>query len=208
MMVKRRRLEALDKCREILRMKLIANVRQLLAFGLFSCGAVVTQSSQAHAYDMDCKVILCIAGGFPTGCADAYSYKIRRITRFPKPLPPFGFCAMSDGSEYTAHDVNYRYLHRGPEAFDCPEGKQLYYHRDQDDRGWGNETAFCYTHATTRQVGWGRDEQYQTTYHNRSPAVPVNFELKITIEPGTEHEYRSPLFRINYGTGYVSQRKL
>ncbi|MEM7289140.1 MAG: hypothetical protein AAF412_02010 [Pseudomonadota bacterium] len=180
-----------------------------LILGLFGSAALTLQADEAHAYDMDCKVILCIAGGFPASCGDAYSYMIKRITRFPKPLPPFGFCAMSDGSEYKAHDVNYRYLHRGPDAYDCPQGKKLYYRRDDDDRGgWGNETAFCYTHTTTQQTGWGEDRQWQTIYHGQSAAARVNFELKITIEPGTQHEFKSPLFRINWGTGYVSQRPI
>ena len=180
-----------------------------LALGLLGTAALVATPDEAHAYDMDCKVILCIAGGFPSGCADAYSYMIKRITRFPKPLPPFGYCAMSDGSEYTAHNVQYSYLHRGPQAYDCPEGKQLYYRRDDEDRGgWGNETAFCYSHMTRQRIGWGEDEQWQVTYHDRSPATRVNFQLQITVEPGTSHEFRSPLFRINWSTGYVSQREL
>lgn len=49
--------------------------------------------AQAEDYDMDCAVILCLAGGFPTGCGAAYSYMIKRITGW-KPKPPFGFCAM------------------------------------------------------------------------------------------------------------------
>lgn len=182
--------------------------KSTLALGLLATAALIATPEDAHAYDMDCKVILCIAGGFPAGCSDAYSYMIKRITRFPKPLPPFGFCAMSDGSEYKAHNVSYSYL-SGQNAYDCPEGKKLYYRRDDDDRGgWGNETAFCYTHATTQRIGWGEDEQWQTVYHGQSNATPVNFQLKITIEPGTNHEYRSPHFRINWSTGYVSQRKL
>jgi hypothetical protein len=165
-------------------------------------------SQEAHAYDMDCKVILCIAGGFPAQCSDAYRYMIKRITRFPKPLPPFGFCAMSDGSEYKAHNVSYRFLNRGPEAYDCPESKTLYYRREDGDRGgWGNETAFCYSHSTSRHEG-GRDGGTVVTYHNQSIAQPVNFQLNIVIEPGTDHEFRSPLFRINYSTGYVSQRPI
>ncbi len=183
--------------------------KTLLMTGLLSVGAMAVQSDQAHAYDMDCKVILCIAGGFPAGCADAYSYMVKRITRFPKPLPPFGFCAMSDGSEYNAHKVDYSYLGQGPQAYDCPEGKQLYYRREETESGgWGNEVAFCYTHKTSQQVGWGRDQNWQTVYHGQSSATPVNFQLKITIEPGTKHEFRSPLFRINWSTGYVSQRKI
>lgn len=177
---------------------------KLTLLGLAGAATLALQPAEAQAYDMDCKVILCIAGGFPAECGDAYRYMIKRITRFPKPLPPFGFCAMSDGSEYTAHDVSYNYLHRGPQAYDCPDSKQLYYRRDDEDSG-RSETAFCYTHMTRTQVGWGRDEQYQTTYHGRSPAKRVNFQLKIVVEPGTKHEYRSPLFRINYHTGYVSQ---
>ena len=183
-------------------------LKSLLAFGLLSAGSLAMQTDRAHAYDMDCKVILCLAGGFPAGCGDAYSYMIKRITRFPKPLPPFGFCAMSDGSEYKAHNVSYRYLNWGPQAYDCPEGKKLFYRRDDEDRGYGgNETAFCYTHMTTVR-GYGRDEQDRIEYHNRSAATRVNFELNIVIEPGTAHEFRSPLFRINYGTGYFSQRPI
>lgn len=176
---------------------------------LAACVAAATNlalSDRAQAYDMDCKVILCIAGGFPSECGDAYSYMISRITRFPNPLPPFGFCAMSDGSQYTAHNVSYDYLNWGPEAYDCPKGKQLYYrHEESDNGGRGTETAFCYTHTTRIQTGWGRDREFQTIYHNRSAANAVNFQLKIVIEPGTEYEYRSPLFRINYRTGYVRQ---
>ena len=187
-------------------MTLKFNTLKTAGFGLVAALTLALQPSEARAYDMDCKVILCIAGGFPSECSDAYRYMIKRITRFPKPLPPFGFCAMSDGSEYTAHDVSYNYLHSGPQAYDCPAGKSLYYRRDDDDRGGsGNETAFCYSHMTRTQTGWGRDQQYQTVYHNRSPAKQVNFQLKIVVEPGTEHEFRSPLFRINYQTGYVSQ---
>lgn len=54
--------------------------------------------AQAEDYDMDCAVILCLAGGFPTGCSAAYSYMIDRITSTP-PKPPFGFCAMGSLSD-------------------------------------------------------------------------------------------------------------
>jgi hypothetical protein len=177
----------------------------VVTFGVLGTAAVMN-AQDAYAYDMDCKVILCIAGGFPTGCADAYSYMIKRITRFPNPLPPFGFCAMSDGSEYKAHNVDYRYL-RDRDAYDCPEGKKLFYRREESDSGNVRETAFCYTRSERKRIGWGDDDLYQTIYHGRSAATPVNFELKITIEPGTEVEFKSPLFRINWNTGYLAQRQ-
>ena len=118
--------------------------QKLALVGLLGVTATSFSSQEAHAYDMDCKVILCIAGGFPSECSDAWRYMIKRITRLPKPLPPFGFCAMSNGSEYKAHNVNYSFLGNGPQAYDCPEGKQLYYRREETDRGgsWGNENRF------------------------------------------------------------------
>lgn len=189
-------------------MKLSHLKKTTLTLGFLGTLTLAATPDEAHAYDMDCKVILCIAGGFPTGCGDAYSYMIKRITKKPKPLPPFGYCAMSDGSEYKAHNVSYRYLGWGPDAFDCPEGKKLRYRRDDEDRGYGGSgSAFCYTHTTITR-GYGRDEEDIIVYHGRSAATPVNFELKITIEPGTALEFRSPLFRINWSTGYVSQRNL
>lgn len=61
---------------------------------------------EAEAYDMDCKVILCLAGGFPSGCGDAKSYMLRRLK---KKKPPFGPCSMDDGGEYS---VPVRFLSR------------------------------------------------------------------------------------------------
>lgn len=184
-------------------------LKRILALSLIGLGALFLQAPKAQAYDMDCKVILCIAGGFPAGCADAYAYMLDRITRFPNPLPPFGFCAMSDGSEYKAHTVDYRYLTTRPDAYDCPADKQLYHgQHEYDDGDLGPETAFCYSHATTHFVRVGDDHQWQTTYHDQSEAERVKFELNITVEPGTNSEYRSPLYRLNWTTGYTSQRPL
>lgn len=54
----------------------------------------------ARAYDMDCAIMLCMAGGFPTSavCSAAYAEMIRRITPWPV-RPPFGICT------YTAMPV-------------------------------------------------------------------------------------------------------
>lgn len=48
---------------------------------------------EAQAYDIDCAIMLCMAGGFPPSavCARAYRTMIRRITPWPV-LPPFGIC--------------------------------------------------------------------------------------------------------------------
>lgn len=189
-------------------MKLSKKLLKSGLFGIAGLTAFSMQAEEARAYDMDCKVILCIAGGFPAQCSDAYRYMIKRITRFPKPLPPFGFCAMSNGAEYKGHNVDYSFLRRGPQAYDCPIGKKLYYTSQESDNGNLQETAFCYTRMTRTRTGWGQDESWQQIYHGQSVAQPINFQLKITIEPGTEHEFKSPLFRINYNTGYISQRPI
>lgn len=167
------------------------------------------QSASAQSYDIDCKVILCLAGGFPSGCGDAYSYMINRITDIP-PKPPFGFCAMSNGAEYTNHTTHAQRLSsRSRRGYVCPETHRLYYRWEQDsesDSPWqGRARAFCYTH--TERVRAGRDDgdwQYRAAYHGRTTAIPVNYEVQVTLEPGTAHEYQSPLFRLNYRTGYVA----
>lgn len=50
----------------------------------------------ASAYDMDCAIMLCMAGGFPPGavCTAAYAEMIRRITPWPS-QPPFGICSFA-----------------------------------------------------------------------------------------------------------------
>lgn len=149
--------------------------------------------AEAQSFDMDCKVILCMAGGFPAGCADAYNYMIDRISRMP-PLPPFGYCAMSDGSQYTAYTIYQQHLDsRSPSSWDCPAGLDLHF-EDGD--------VFCYTHSTTRVRG---DGIATTAYHGTEPARSVNYVIQITLEPGTAEEWVSPLYRLNYHTGYLSQ---
>ena len=59
-----------------------------------------TAATAAEDYDMDCKIILCLAGGFPEGCGDAYQAMMTRIMAFP-PKPPFGFCPMGSLADIT-----------------------------------------------------------------------------------------------------------
>lgn len=161
----------------------------------------------AAAYDMDCKVILCLAGGFPSGCGDAYSYMIDRITRFPKPLPPFGFCAMSDGSEYASYDADWRRLREtDPSAWWCPEGSRLH-HSVRRDEGRRDVEAFCYTGVSERRVSLGEGEFYTTVrYLGRRSARRLDHELQITLEPDTAAEFRSPTFAIDTRSGTVIER--
>jgi hypothetical protein len=150
--------------------------------------------SPSAAYDMDCKVILCLAGGFPEGCADAYAYMIGRITRRPNPLPTFGFCAMSDGGAYENHDVMLRRPSRTEAAgYHCPAGKTLSLSRS-GDRGEREVEAFCYTHVTTRTRRVQGETVTETVHHGRSAPTPVTYEIQITLEPGGEAEFASPVY--------------
>ena len=58
--------------------------------------AVFGAPGKAQAYDIDCAIMLCMAGGFPPSavCARAYRTMIRRITPWPS-LPPFGVCTFA-----------------------------------------------------------------------------------------------------------------
>ncbi|SEQ94178.1 hypothetical protein [Thalassovita taeanensis] len=58
--------------------------------------AALGAPEKARAYDIDCAIMLCMAGGFPPSavCARAYRTMIRRITPWPS-LPPFGVCTFA-----------------------------------------------------------------------------------------------------------------
>ena len=75
-----------------------------LRIGLCVLVSFVTASAAvpANGYDMDCKVILCLAGGFPQGCADARTYMLNRLRSFP-PQPPFGYCSGGDPSGFQVY---------------------------------------------------------------------------------------------------------
>lgn len=167
--------------------------------------ATVAWHVPAARADIDCKVILCLAGGFPTGCADAYRYMIDRLASFP-PRPPFGICSMSDGRDYTAHHTSARYL-TGRDAHVCPGGGRLYYRRWWDDDNREREEAFCYERTRQRQVYDLREGRWRTvTDHlGRTGTHRVDYELRITVEPGTPSEFRSPTYRIHTRTGFVHQ---
>ena len=65
--------------------------------------AAILLAKPAEAYDIDCKIILCLPAGFPSGCEDAFDTFIDRITSVP-PKPPIGFCAMGSPHDIVMHD--------------------------------------------------------------------------------------------------------
>ena len=71
-------------------------MRRLLLILALSVGFVPVGGKPSRAYDMDCAILLCMAGGFPPSavCAAAYAEMIRRITPWPV-RPPFGICTFA-----------------------------------------------------------------------------------------------------------------
>ncbi len=63
---------------------------------LLSAVILPITAKQSRAYDMDCAIMLCMAGGFPSSavCSAAYAEMIRRITPWPI-RPPFGICTFA-----------------------------------------------------------------------------------------------------------------
>ena len=79
-----------------------------IAITIIAFASTMILGSPAQAYDMDCKVILCLAAGFPSGCGDAHSYMMRRLK---KGRGPFGACSRGSGDGGT-YDVPVRVFSR------------------------------------------------------------------------------------------------
>jgi hypothetical protein len=71
-------------------------MKRLILSAFFGVLTMFGTPQKAHAYDVDCAIILCMAGEFPPSavCAHAYSTMIRRITPWPV-RPPFGICTFA-----------------------------------------------------------------------------------------------------------------
>ena len=71
-------------------------MRNIFLVAFLSGIAAFGNSKPARAYDIDCAIMLCMAGGFPPSavCARAYSTMIRRIMPWPS-RPPFGICTFA-----------------------------------------------------------------------------------------------------------------
>ena len=85
----------------------MTHLLKILAVAVLLQSVTNLQQPQAQdgSYDIDCKIILCLPAGFPSGCGDAWRTFIRRITRVP-PKPPIGFCAMGSVRDIEMHDTH------------------------------------------------------------------------------------------------------
>lgn len=152
-------------------------------------------SAGAADYDMDCKLILCLPGGFPEGCGDALDHMVDRLRDGKSPI---GFCAMSDGHGFADYDLDYRWLWAGsPAAWTCPAGKRLHHsvRHDRENDGRREVTVFCYETSSQRRFGDG----YRTSYTGISTPARSDFEARIRISPGTSAAWDSGIVRADTG---------
>ena len=68
---------------------------------LVLAAGLTVDAQKARAYDMDCAIMLCMAGGFPSSavCSAAYAEMIRRITPWPVE-PPLQIWRCPMGASY------------------------------------------------------------------------------------------------------------
>lgn len=110
-----------------------SKVMMLLAAAAALFGVTVV-SQEADAYDMDCKVILCLAGGFPSGCGDAHSYMMDRLE---DGKPPFGPCT-TEGPGGSALPYDDYAVNTGVDRWtECPGG-----YAESGGR-WNERTTYC-----------------------------------------------------------------
>ena len=95
------------------------------AAAIAAFASLTPSPAAAEDYDIDCKLLLCLPGGFPSGCSDAFDHMIDRLRDGKSPI---GFCAMSNGDAYDAFEVDYRTVDvTSPQGRDCSEGRHLYH---------------------------------------------------------------------------------
>ena len=153
------------------------------------------QTAAAQDYDMDCKLLLCLPGGFPDGCGDAYDHMIDRLRDGKSPI---GTCAMSGGGAYDDYEIDYAVNGAtSREGWQCPEGSSLY-HASRPVEGNRNAVnVFCYEGSDTVRLG----ETTRTYYTGTSRPERTDFTLDMVMNAGTETPYETGVMRFSTGRG-------
>ncbi len=156
----------------------------------------------AQDYDIDCKLLLCLPGGFLSGCNDAFDHMIDRIRDGKFPI---GVCAMSNGDEYDAFDLDFKTVDvTTPQGWDCPEGKHLYHRTTSPEDGSWSQTVntFCYD-TLYQRTGWQPSEGYTTvtSFMNKTPPERRDFWVDLTLELDTPAEFSQGWQAFDTGRG-------
>lgn len=155
-------------------------------------------AAPAQSYDMDCKLILCLAGGFPLGCADALAYMLDRLRRIP-PQPPIGLCTGYDGQSV---DLNYgRPSDIDPLSYDCEDpSTKLYFSRNEEANSY-RVNAFCYD-AEIPDIEMDPDTgRLNVSFADLDMYPPVR--INYIFEFAASGDAAQQRIRLNTITGYV-----
>lgn len=128
----------------------------IAAMVVITLGAIPARTAQ-----IDCKVILCLAGGFPTGCADALSYMMDRISR-RRPLPPFGTChtvSLQGESQVYEAAIGWLAASQGPTR--CVATAP---HSREEDGGWCTRQCTDVNHNVNLRVEIDGQAPYSASY--------------------------------------------
>ena len=151
------------------------------------------QAAKAQDYDMDCKLLLCLPGGFPGGCGDAYDHMIDRLRDGKSPI---GTCAMAGGGDYDDYEIEYAFNGAtSREGWQCPEGASLYHSSRLIEGNRNAVNVFCYESSNTVRLG----ENTQTYYTGKSRPERTDFTLDMTMNASAETPYETGLMRFNTG---------
>lgn len=160
------------------------------AFAFATPGAAL-----ADDFDMDCKLLLCLPGGFPDGCADALDHMMDRLRDGKSPI---GTCGMAGGGTYDDYDIDYEF-HRATEeaGWECDQGENLSHSVSYDDSST-RVTAFCYTGSST--VRFGSETRTVYTGTSRPERTDMSVDMRMNVSTGDPYETE----RMRFNTGYVS----
>ena len=165
----------------------VAAIAAVVAFAPFT--------ASAQDYDIDCKLLLCLPGGFPDGCGDAFDHMVVRIRDGKSPV---GFCGMAGGGEYDDYEIDYAFNYpMSRNGWQCPEGTNLYHDSRPLEGARSEVNVFCY--ESSDRVRLGND--YRTYYTGLSRPERTDFTLDMTMNASTESPYETGVMRFN--TGYV-----
>lgn len=128
------------------------NLKRILTAGTFGAIAASVTPAPAAAYQIDCAILLCLAGGFPASaeCTAAKAEMIRRITPYPiEPPLQLWRCPMGLSAD-VAQAIGMAAVTLGPDGLtdevrqyrDAIELYEVKYtrHRSSDDVWWSDNT--------------------------------------------------------------------
>ncbi|MEO1986444.1 MAG: hypothetical protein ABGX47_07280 [Martelella sp.] len=87
--------------------KLLKRLTAVISIGVSAAAINVAGTAPAQAYPIDCAILLCLAGGWPSSapCSAAYAEVVRRITPLPVE-PPLQIWNCPLGVSYTGPSIN------------------------------------------------------------------------------------------------------